>query len=123
MKNEMAKNICFYEKDHTFTIAKGDVGTYSCDDVSGCQILYEDNKYKGKTPMFSHLVWIGGLQPIWHTSDIWTGICFTMKDGKKVYGYISNEATQLNTLQFHKDTKEAEEIYKSVLRIITKDKN
>lgn len=49
-------SLIFDEKKKKFTILDGSLGKYSFYDVVSSQIVYEDAKYKDKSPMFSHKV-------------------------------------------------------------------
>ena len=49
-------SLIFDEKKKEFTILDGSLGKYSFYDVVSSQIVYEDAKYKDKSPMFSHRV-------------------------------------------------------------------
>lgn len=114
-------NVVFDTKEKTFTIKEGDTGTYSYLDITNCNILYELDKYKGKTPPFEHCIRSGLLQTsIWHSDNLWTGIEFVMSDGSVLHVYISESPSQLNSIGYHEDTKKAEEIQTYVFRIFQK---
>lgn len=45
-------SLIFDEKKKEFTVLDGSLGKYSFYDVVSSQIVYEDAKYKDKSPMF-----------------------------------------------------------------------
>ena len=54
-------SLIFDEKKKEFTVLDGSLGKYSFYDVVSSQIVYEDAKYKDKSPMFSHKVLVSTL--------------------------------------------------------------
>ena len=54
-------SLIFDEKKKEFTILDGSLGKHSFSDVVSSQIVYEDAKYKDKSPMFSHRVLVSAL--------------------------------------------------------------
>lgn len=54
-------SLIFDEKKKRITILDGSLGKYSFYDVVLSQIVYEDAKYKDKSPMFSHRILVSTL--------------------------------------------------------------
>ena len=54
-------SLIFDEKKKEFTILDGSLGKYSFYDVVSSQIVYEDAKYKDKSPMFSRRILVSTL--------------------------------------------------------------
>ena len=53
--------LIFDEKQKKLTILDGSLGKCLFSDVVSSQIVYEDAKYKNKSPMFSHRVLVSTL--------------------------------------------------------------
>lgn len=123
MSERKFSNIIFDTDTKTFTIAKGSVGVYSYKDIKKCNIVYEDAKYTGKSPMFDHQS-IGGVgaNPYYSGAKIHTGIRIILKDETILYVYISDTSTMINTLDFFAYQKQAEEVKSFINKIIEKYK-
>lgn len=103
-------SLIFDEKKKEFTILDGSLGKYSFSDVVSSQIVYEDAKYKDKSPMFSHRVLVSTLN---HSSyfivmkKVYVGIEIKLLNGNKVYVYISKSLLIQHNFQFKQDLKVA----------------
>lgn len=102
-------NIGVNKVEKTFSIVEGSVGSYDYRDVIAIQIIYEEDRYKGKTPMFSHVLQRGSiLSNCLYIGNVWCGLCMQLQNGLILYAYMSKQATQYNSLQFHEDTRNCE---------------
>ena len=103
-------SLIFDKKKKEFTILDGSLGKYSFYDVVSSQIVYEDAKYKDKSPMFSHRVLVSTLN---HSSyfivmkKVYVGIEIKLLNGNKVYVYISKSLLIQHNFQFKQDLKVA----------------
>lgn len=103
-------SLIFDEKKKEFTILDGSLGKHSFSDVVSSQIVYEDAKYKDKSPMFSHRVLVSTLN---HSSyfivmkKVYVGIEIKLLNGNKVYVYISKSLLIQHNFQFKQDLKVA----------------
>ena len=95
-------SLIFDEKKKEFTVLDGSLGKYSFYDVVSSQIVYEDAKYKDKSPMFSHKVLVSTLN-----LSIYVGIEIQLLNGNKVYVYISKSPVIQHNFQFKQDLKVA----------------
>lgn len=78
-------------------------------DVVSSQIVYEDAKYKDKSPMFSHKVLVStlNLSIFIEMKKIYVGIEIQLLNGNKVYVYISKSPVIQHNFQFKQDLKVA----------------
>lgn len=121
MPTKVFKNLLFDTDTKTFTITKGSVGTYSYMDITKCSILYEDAKFTGKTPMFSHQSIGGrGVNPFYSGAKVYAGLRFMMKNKEVLYVYVSDTPNLINTFDFFDDQNEAQKIKEYVQKIIKK---
>ena len=99
----------FDEKKKEFTVLDGSLGKYSFYDVVSSQIVYEDAKYKDKSPMFSHKVLVStlNLSIFIEMKKIYVGIEIQLLNGNKVYVYISKSPVIQHNFQFKQDLKVA----------------
>lgn len=103
------KNISINKIDKTFTVHEGSVGTYRYEDVVFSQIIYEEDRYKDKSELFSHVLYKKSLYAnFFYPGNVWCGLSIHMRNGFIVYVYVSEDATQFNSLQFHEDTRKAQ---------------
>lgn len=102
-------SIIFDEKNKVFTILRGSLGKYSFLDVVSSQIVYEDAKYKDKSPMFSHRVLVSTFNHsiFIEMKKIYVGIEIQFLNGNKVYVYISKSPVIQHNFQFKQDLKVA----------------
>ena len=102
-------SLIFDEKKKEFTILDGSLGKYSFSDVVSSQIVYEDAKYKDKSPMFSHRVLVSTLNHsiFIEMKKVYVGIEIKLLNGNKVYVYISKSPLIQHNFQFKQDLKVA----------------
>lgn len=102
-------SIIFDEKNKVFTILSGSLGNYRFNDVVSSQIVYEDAKYKDKSPMFSHkvLVSIMNSSLFIEMKKVYVGVEIKLLNGHKVYVYISKNPVVQHNFQFKQDLKVA----------------
>lgn len=102
-------SIIFDEKNKVFKILSGSLGNYRFNDVVSSQIVYEDAKYKDKSPMFSHKVLVSTLNSsiFIEMKKIYVGIEIQFLNGNKVYVYISKFPVIQHNFQFKQDLKVA----------------
>ena len=117
------KNVKFDKNNKNMNIEKGSVGVYSYVNIKKCSIHHEEERWHGKEEPFTHCSLVmplsgGGIC----STNVLTGLKLIMKDGTKIYIYISNEANQINSLNFYTDLKEAERVKKIIDKIIDKYK-
>ena len=90
-------SLIFDEKKKEFTVLDGSLGKYSFYDVVSSQIVYEDAKYKDKSPMFSHKVLVSTLNSsiFIEMKKIYVGIEIKLLNGKGIciYFEISSHST------------------------------
>ena len=106
MSEKLFSNLIFETDTKTFTILKGSIGTYSYKEIKKCNVLYEDAKYTGKTPMFDHQT-IGGVgaNPYLSDTKAYIGLRLIMKNGAILYVYLTDKPHMLNTLDFYKQMR------------------
>ena len=95
-------SLIFDEKKKEFTVLDGSLGKYSFYDVVSSQIVYEDAKYKDKSPMFSHKVLVSTFIEM---KKVYVGIEIQFLNGNKVYVYISKSPVIQHNFQFKQDLK------------------
>ena len=102
-------SLIFDEKKKEFTILDGSLGKYSFLDVVSSQIVYEDAKYKDKSPMFSHRILVSTLNHsiFIEMKKVYVGIEIQLLNGNKVYVYISKSPVIQHNFQFKQDLKVA----------------
>lgn len=102
-------SIIFDEKNKVFTILRGSLGNYQFNDVASSQIVYEDAKYKDKSPMFSHRILVSTLNHsiFIEMKKVYVGIEIKLLNGNKVYVYISKSPVIQHNFQFKQDLKVA----------------
>ena len=102
-------SIIFDEKNKVFTIFSGSLGNYRFNDVVSSQIVYEDAKYKDKSPMFSHKVLVSTMNSsiFVEMKKVYVGIEIKLLNGDKVYVYISKNPVVQHNFQFKQDLKVA----------------
>lgn len=102
-------SLIFDEKKKEFTILDGSLGKYSFYDVVSSQIVYEDAKYKDKSPMFSHRVLVSTFNHsiFIEMKKVYVGIEIQLLNGNKVYVYISKSPVIQHNFQFKQDLKVA----------------
>lgn len=102
-------SLIFDEKKKEFTILDGSLGKYSFYDVVSSQIVYEDAKYKDKSPMFSHRILVSTLNHsiFIEMKKVYVGIEIKLLNGNKVYVYISKSPVIQHNFQFKQDVKVA----------------
>lgn len=102
-------SIIFDEKNKVFKILSGSLGNYRFNDVVSSQIVYEDAKYKDKSPMFSHkvLVSIMNSSLFIEMKKVYVGVEIKLLNGNKVYVYISKNPVVQHNFQFKQDLKVA----------------
>lgn len=102
-------SIIFDEKNKAFTIFSGSLGNYRFNDVVSSQIVYEDAKYKDKSPMFSHKVLVSTLNSsiFIEMKKVYVGVEIKLLNGNKVYVYISKNPVVQHNFQFKQDLKVA----------------
>lgn len=102
-------SLIFDEKKKEFTILDGSLGKYSFSDVVSSQIVYEDAKYKDKSPMFSHRVLVSTLNHsiFIEMKKVYVGIEIKLLNGNKLYVYISKSPLIQHNFQFKQDLKVA----------------
>lgn len=102
-------SIIFDEKNKVFTILRGSLGNYQFNDVASSQIVYEDAKYKDKSPMFSHRILVSTLNHsiFIEMKKVYVGIEIQLLNGNKVYAYISKSPVIQHNFQFKQDLKVA----------------
>lgn len=102
-------SIIFDEKNKVFTILSGSLGSYRFNDVVSSQIVYEDAKYKDKSPMFSHKVLVSTMNAsiFIEMKKIYVGVEIKLLNGNKVYVYISKNPVVQHNFQFKQDLKVA----------------
>lgn len=102
-------SIIFDEKNKVFTILRGSLGNYQFNDVASSQIVYEDAKYKDKSPMFSHRILVSTLNHsiFIEMKKVYVGIEIKLLNGNKVYVYISKFPLIQHNFQFKQDLKVA----------------
>lgn len=115
------KHVKFDTETKKFNITKGNVGEYSYPEIMKASVVNEDANYTGKTDPFTHLVLADTLQPATLLPrSVYVGVKVVMKDGRKIYCYVSEEAHQINSLPFYDDVKEAKAIKEFVDKIVKK---
>lgn len=115
------KNVIFDKNEKTFTILKGDEGTYPYTEISKCQILFEDYRFSKKTSPFTHNILVATFQPInMLEGKVLAGMRIFMKDGSKVHIYVSDEPMVIRSEKFFEDEKEAKNIKDLINKIIHK---
>lgn len=117
-------HIVFNTKLKTFTIDKGSVGTYDYRNIKSAKVVSEDAHYTGKSEPFEHQVVVSRIL---QTSQIFTknvhiGVEIVMKDNTKLYVYVEGEASQCNSLQWHKQLRAADEVIELIKVIVRKYK-
>lgn len=102
-------SIIFDEKNKVFTILSGSLGNYRFNDVVSSQIVYEDAKYKDKSPMFSHKVLVSTMNSsiFVEMKKVYVGVEIKLLNGNKVYVYISKNPVVQHNFQFKQDLKVA----------------
>ena len=102
-------SLIFDEKKKEFTILDGSLGKYSFSDVVSSQIVYEDAKYKDKSPMFSHKVLVSTMNSsiFVEMKKVYVGVEIKLLNGNKVYVYISKSPLIQHNFQFKQDLKVA----------------
>lgn len=115
------KNVTFNKNDKTFTILKGDQGTYPYTKISKCQILFEDNRFSKKTSPFTHNILVASFQPInMLEGKVLAGIRILMNDGSKLHIYVSDEPIVIRSNKFFDDEAHAKAIKELIDKIIKK---
>ncbi|MDQ0360798.1 hypothetical protein [Breznakia pachnodae] len=115
------KNMYFDKDNKTFTILKGKKGTYSYTDIVKCYVANDDAKFEGKEEPFKHTVIGDVLQPLVFTNKyVYVGVIFEMKDHSKIYVYVSDDKTPVQTLQYYEDKRNADDIKAFTKNIISK---
>lgn len=102
-------SIIFDNKNKVFTILSGSLGNYRFNNVVSSQIVYEDAKYKDKSPMFSHRVLVSTFNHsiFIEMKKVYVGVEIKLLNGKKVYVYISKSPVIQHNFQFKQDLKVA----------------
>ena len=102
-------SLIFDEKKKEFTVLDGSLGNYRFNDVVSSQIVYEDAKYKDKSPMFSHKVLVSTLNSsiFVEMKKVYVGVEIKLLNGNKVYVYISKNPVVQHNFQFKQDLKVA----------------
>ena len=102
-------SIIFDEKNKVFKILSGSLGNYRFNDVVSSQIVYEDAKYKDKSPMFSHKVLVSTMNSsiFVEMKKVYVGVEIKLLNGNKVYVYISKNPVVQHNFQFKQDLKVA----------------
>ncbi len=115
-------HIVFDKEEKTFTIDKGSVGTYSYLEIKSARIVSEDSHYTERSEPFSHQVVVSRiLQTMqFFPKDVYIGVEIVMKDERKLYVYIEGEASQCNSLEWHEQLREADEVIDFIKKIIKK---
>lgn len=115
------KNMYFDKDNKTFTILNGKKGTYSYTDIIKCYVANDDAKFEGKDKPFKHTVLSDVLLPVVFTNKyVYVGVIFEMKDRSKIYVYVSDDKTPVQTLQYYEDKRNADEIKAFTKNIISK---
>lgn len=115
------KNVTFNKNNKTFTILKGDQGTYPYTKISKCQILFEDNRFSKKTSPFTHNILVASFQPInMLEGKVLAGIRILMNDGSKLHIYVSDEPIVIRSKKFFDDEAHAKAIKELIDKIIKK---
>lgn len=118
------RNCRFNLDTKELTIENGSCGTYLYTNIRKCDVLNEEARFKGKTEPFLHQVLATTLQTgSMHISQVYVGLKLVLKNGEKLYIYVTDKPTQPNSLQFYDDRRKAEEIKEFVTRIIHKYKD
>ena len=115
-------HIVFDKEAKTFTIDKGSVGTYSYCDIKSAKIVSEDSSFTNISEPFSHQVVVSRiLQTMqFFPKNVFVGIEIVMKDNRKLYVYVADEANQCNSLEWHEQLRKADEVIAFVKKIIAK---
>ena len=92
-------SLIFDEKKKEFTILDGSLGKYSFLDVVSSQIVYEDAKYKDKSPMFSHRILVSTLNHsiFIEMKKVYVGIEIQLLNGIR-YMYIFRNLQSFNII-------------------------
>ena len=92
-------SLIFDEKKKEFTILDGSLGKYSFLDVVSSQIVYEDAKYKDKSPMFSHRILVSTLNHsiFIEMKNVYVGIEIQLLNGIR-YMYIFRNLQSFNII-------------------------
>lgn len=116
--------VVFYKENKTFTILKGNVGTYSYKEIKKCSIAGEHAAFKGKRKPFTQTVLITTVfNSVFADKKFYLGLMVLMKDNTKLHIYMSEKACVKNTERYFKDLKQAKEISKIMNQCIKKYKN
>lgn len=123
MENRMVnfESVSFDKQTKQFTIYNGTTGVYDYREIVKCSVLNEDAKFRGKSEPFQHQV-LGGVTFVSMLGEpsLYVGLKITMKDGKVLAIYVSEEKTQVNTDLYHKDHDKADSIKRFIDKVISK---
>lgn len=105
-------NVIFDEERQTFQILSGSKGIYSMKDVRKCQIVFEDAKFHNEEKPFplDHRILVTSYDFWWVNRKVYIGLEIELKDSKKLYVYVSNDAKIQNSDAFKKTMHLAQQI-------------
>lgn len=122
--NKKEDSILFDDKNKEFTICAGSLGSYKFTDVVGSQIVFEDAKYKDKSPMFSHKVLISTFNSsiFIELKKVYVGIEIELLNGNKVFVYISKNPVIQHNFQFKEDLNVAKQTDEKLKKLVKMNK-
>lgn len=102
----------------TFQILSGTKGIYAIKDVCKCQIVFEDAKYHDEEHPFpvDRRVLVTNYNFWWFNRKVYIGLEIEMKDHRKLYVYVSNDAKVQNSDSFKKYREQANQIKKKLMK-------
>lgn len=108
------RNIRFNTENKTFSIDKGDVGTYSYLDIKKCKIIEENIDY------YNDLHKIADYSINKEKGKVRFKVLFRMKDEQIVTAIISNDYVDIHSMYYYVDLRMSEQIVRLTKRIIKK---
>ena len=111
-------NVLINTHRKTFQILSGTKVIYVIKDVCKCQIVFEDAKYHDEEHPFpvDRRVLVTNYSFWWFNRKVYIGLEIEMKDHRKLYVYVSNDAKVQNSDSFNKYRKQANQIKKKLMK-------
>ena len=114
-------SVIFDHQNQTFEILNGSVGVHPYKEIERVAVLNENAKYRGKRPPFTALLPGAGLPAgIFSYPYMFVGIKVVLKEETILGIYVSKQKTMLNTDQYVRDRKianEIEQVFKAIMRL------
>lgn len=84
---------------------------FSYKDIRSCSLVYEDAKAHGVEKPFNKKIVVGVMQPeVLFTKYVYVGVKVELVNGEEHYGYVLDEKLPVDTLDFYKYKKIAQDV-------------